>query len=112
MKSLSASILADTIVAAMKAAPPLPVDPEDIPEGASEDTLDYWLQLAKRNGAAADTDGDLQALAQMGRLSASLLEAKRKSAPLPVVDPNENPDFVALAKAFRTRMAKMLEPPT
>lgn len=112
MKSLSASMLADAIAAAMKAAPPLPDSPDDIPEGTDQDTLEQWLQIAKRNGITAEAEGNMQALAQMGRLSASLLEAKRKSAPPPVVDPNENPDFVALAKEFRTRMLKMLEPPT
>lgn len=111
-KSLSASMLADAIAAAMKAAPPLPDSPDDIPEGTDQDTLEQWLQIAKRNGITAESEGNMQALAQMGRLSASLLEAKRKGAPPPVIDPNENPDFVALAKAFRTRMAKMLEPPT
>lgn len=44
MKSLSASMLADAIAAARKAAPPLPDSPDDIPEGTDQDTLEQWLQ--------------------------------------------------------------------
>ncbi len=109
MKSVAALGLADAITAAVRAAPPLPDSPEDIPEGTAEDTLDRWLLIAERNGRTAETEGNLQALAQMGRLSTSLLEAKRKSAPLPTVDPNDSPDMVKLAELAATKFEKMID---
>ncbi len=109
MRSVAASKLADAIASAVKAAPPLPESPDDIPEGTDLDTLDRWLLVAERNGRAAENEGNLQALAQMGRLSASLLEAKRKGAPLPTPDPNEHPDMVRLGAEVAERLLKALD---
>lgn len=109
MRSIAASKLADAIAAAVKAAPPLPETEDDIPEGTDIDTLDRWIQVAERNGRAAENEGNLQALAQMGRLSASLLEAKRKGAPPVIPDPNDSPDMVALGAEVEARLLKMVD---
>lgn len=109
MRSISATKLADAIAAAVKAAPPLPESPDEIPDGTDLDTLDRWLMIAERNGRAAEQEGNLQALAQMGRLSASLLDAKRKSAPLPVPDPNEHPDMIKLGAEVEERLHRMVD---
>lgn len=109
MRSVAASKLADAIAAAVKAAPPLPETEDDIPDGTDIDTLDRWIQIAERNGRAAENEGNLQALAQMGRLSASLLEAKRKGAPPIVPDPNDSPDMVKLGADVAERLHKMID---
>jgi hypothetical protein len=108
MKSVAASKLADAIADAAKNAPPHLESPDDIPEGTDMDTLDRWLQIAERNGRVANHEGNLPAVAQMGRLSTSLLEAKRKLAPIPTPDPNENPDMVKLGAEVEARFLKMI----
>lgn len=87
----------------------LPGSPDAIPEGTDLATLDRWLQTAERMGEAAEADGDLQALAAAGRLSASLLEAKRKATPPSRPDPNENPDLIKLGKQVAERLHKMID---
>jgi hypothetical protein len=109
MRSLAASRLADAIETAVRAAPPLPDDPEEIPEGTDLQTLDWWLQLAARKGRAAERTENWPAMAQMGRLSAALFEAKRKATPPEVPDPNEHPDMVAAAKRAREQLHKLVE---
>ena len=88
----------------------IPEDPATL-DAATPGELDWWLSEVKLAFEAAKGADNVAAQASLAARATALLEAKRKSAPPPVVDPNENPDFVALAKAFRTRMLKMLEPP-
>ncbi len=82
-------------------APPLPETPEDIPDGTDVSTLDHWIEVAKRNGATAETEKNLAGIGAMGRLVATLLEHRRKATPDPKPDPNEHPDMVAAAKRAR-----------
>lgn len=89
----------------------IPEDPAAL-DAATPGELDWWLSEVKAAFEAAKNADNVAAQASLAARATALLEAKRKSAPPPVVDPNENPDFVALAKAFRTRMLKMLESPT
>lgn len=89
----------------------IPDDPATL-DAATPGELDWWLSEVKLAFEAAKSADNVAAQASLAARATALLEAKRKSAPPPVVDPNENPDFVALAKEFRTRMLKMLEPPT
>lgn len=88
---------------------PLPASPDAIPEGTDLETLDRWLKTAERMGELAESDGDLSALAAAGRLSASLLEAKRKATPPRAPDPNENPDLRKLGAEVAARLHKMIE---
>lgn len=100
-------------VAARDAPPPssgeLPPSPDAIPEGTDLVTLERWLVTAERMGAAAEKRGDLASLAAAGRLTASLLEAKRKATPIPRADPNEHPDFVAAATKARALLHRYLD---
>lgn len=90
-------------------AAPLPPSADDIPEGASLEMLDRWLATAKRMGEIAESEGDLDALATAGRLSVSLLEAKRKATPPTRPDPNDNPDMVKLGGEVAARLHKMID---
>lgn len=84
--------------------PPLPASPDDIPENADPSVLDAWLEETRELATQARNEGELDGFAKMGRLAAALLEHKRKAAPPPKQDPNEDPDMVALA----ARVAKRL----
>ncbi len=108
MKSSAATSLAESIVAAVRAEPPLPESPDDIPDGTTEESLDRWIMIAERNGRTAEREGNLQAIAQMGRLTTSLLEAKRKNAPLPTPDANDSPDMVRLGADVAARVSKLV----
>lgn len=90
-------------------ASPLPTSPDEIPEGADLETLNEWLETAKRMGKVAELEGDLQAIARAGRLVTSLIEAKRKAAPPTKPDPNENPDYRALAEEVEARLHKLAD---
>ncbi len=108
MRSISAAKLAEAITAAVKAAPPLPASSEDIPEGTDLDTLQHWIDIAKVEGAAARTEGDRQALAQMGRLAASLIVEKRKATVPEPPDPNDAPDMVRLGAEMPERLVRAI----
>lgn len=86
----------------------LPESPEAIPEGADESTLEALIELADREGKAAAARGDLDGFGKMGRLSVSLHEAKRKAAPLPKANPNDNPDLVKAKELARARFHKLI----
>lgn len=88
---------------------PLPSSPEDIPEDTDLDTLNDWLETAKRMGRVAEMDGDLEALARAGRLATSLLEAKRKATPPTKSDPNDQPDMLKLAADVSERMHAIIK---
>lgn len=104
-----ASRLADAIEAAVKEAPPLPRDSDEIPEGTDLDTLDRWILVAERLGNIAEAEGNLQAVANFGRLSASLIEAKRKGTPMPVQDPNEAPDMLEAKQRAREKLHALVD---
>lgn len=88
---------------------PLPPTPEAIPEGASLDELNEWLRRAEKMGRAAEEAGDLQGLGAMGRLSASLLEARRKAQPVVKPDPNDDPDMVAMGEQVAAELHKLVD---
>lgn len=88
---------------------PLPASPEEIPEDADLETLNEWLDTAKRMGRVAELDGDLESLARAGRLAASLLDAKRKATPPTKADPNDHPDMVKLGAEVAERMHAIIK---
>ncbi len=90
-------------------AAPLPATPEEIPEGTPVEVLDEWLDTAKAGAEAARTAGNLSQLATMGRLAMTIMDQKRKSAPIPKADPNENPDMVKLGAEVSARLHKLVD---
>ena len=89
-------------------AEPLPATEEEIAR-ADPATLDRWLQTATRMGDAAEALGDLDSLAKMGRLSVSLLEAKRKATPPPKEDPNDHPDMIAMGARVADQLHMLID---
>lgn len=94
-----------------KPAPPPPLDevPDEIPEGVSVDVVDKWIPKVERAAEAAEAAKDFGALASLLAKLTALLEHKRKAAPPPKVDPNENPDMIAAAKRAREMLHKLVE---
>lgn len=83
---------------------PMPITPEGIPEATDPRTLDRWIETANRMGHQAESEGDLDNLAKMGRLVAALLEHRRKATPPEEPDPNEDPDMIAIAESVVKRL--------
>lgn len=89
---------------------PDPVDvPETIPETATLDTIDRWIKRVEDGARKAEEQGNLAALGSLAMRAASLVEARRKAAPLPKPDPNENPDMKALAAEVEKRLFKLVD---
>ena len=84
-------------------------DPASLPADMTVDQADKLLALADRAAARAEKEGNVSGLVAAGRLSATVLEHKRKAAPPPVVDVNAAPDMVAAAARFRTTVAALFE---
>jgi hypothetical protein len=107
-----------------RAAPSAPESSEDLdlpesPESIGADTpleiLDQWIAHVARLGRKAAAADDLDGIGKMGRLSAALLEARRKATPPPVADPNDSPDMVALgalvAEKFHSMISRVVGAP-
>jgi hypothetical protein len=45
----------------------------------------------------------------MGRLTGALLEAKRRSTPTPKVDPNDDPDMIAMGEQVAERLHRLID---
>ena len=71
--------------------------------------IDGWLKEAKEHAANAAAEGDVDTHVKYVRLAATLIEARRKAAPVPKPDPNDSPDMVAAAKAARKRWHVLLD---
>lgn len=86
-------------------APPVDGDETviEIPEGSSVEQIDRWLKVAEQEAEAASGDPDPDNHIKWVRLAASLLEARRKAAPIVKADPNDRPDTVAAAARVRAR---------
>ncbi len=87
---------------------PLPT-PDAIPANVATTTLDAWIAKAERAASKAERKGDLSALGAMGRLTAALVEARRKNTPPPVHDPNDDPDMRALGEEVAARLHKLVD---
>lgn len=73
-------------------------------QDADTATLDAWIASVQRFGQVAETSGDVRALGELGRLLATLLEAKRKRKPMEKADPNDDPDMRALGAKVAARL--------
>lgn len=90
-------------------APALEGVPEAVPSETPLAQIDEWLARVNAAADAAETDGNLSALSSLTAKAVSLLEARRKAQPLPQVDPNENPDLIALAKQSEEKLLKLVD---
>jgi len=88
---------------------------EDLPKGdaipadASLDQIERWIRRADTMGKAAFARGDLEGMGKMGRLSAALMEAKRKATPDAKEDPNDSPDMRKLGEEVEARFLKYID---
>jgi hypothetical protein len=86
----------------------VPSDPEDMAE-ATPAELDWWLAEVKEAFEQAKIDGNTAAQASLAARATALLEAKRKSAPPEVVDPNDALDIREAAARGRALFFSTLE---
>lgn len=77
-------------------------------EDAPLDVLKRLLAGVERGREAAERDGNLAALASLSQRALAIAEAIRKSTPLPVANPEDNPDYIALAKQGEERLLKLI----
>lgn len=96
------------------AAPPSdpPDDPAPAPDYSADSTIreiDTHLEVAKEKAAAAAAIGNADEHATYMRMIVQLLEARRKAAPAPKIDPNENPDMIAEAARARKMFYALAE---
>jgi len=87
---------------------PLPATPAEIPGDATVGEIDTWLARIQRLSIVAEADGDLSGFGALGRLSATMMEARRKALPPDIADPNDAPDMVAMGKAVAQRLVEMV----
>jgi len=110
--------------AAMSAAAPAALEADDgdvtgegddvdggvgVPAGASLEQVDKWLARIEEKARLAETSNDDDAYMKYARLVVVLLDAKRKLAPPPPVDPNANPDLIEAARQVRERWAATIK---
>lgn len=80
-----------------------------IPDDVSVEQIEQWIERADKMGRIAYAKGDLQGMGQMGRLTASLMEARRKAKPPDDDDPKDNPDMVKVATEARAKLHKYID---
>lgn len=88
---------------------PLPVSPDEIPEGASLPELTKLLERCKAALSSAEKAQNLPLVGQMIRVAASLSETIRKATPPKRVDPNDAPDMVALRIEAARKWHEMID---
>ena len=79
-------------------------DPDlELPADTTLESIDRLLRVAEERAKLAESDEDPENHIKYVRLSAQLLEARRKMLPVPKVDPNDHPDMVEAAARVRKR---------
>lgn len=82
--------------------------PEDVPSDTPAEQLDRWIKRLEVGAAKAEDDGNLAALASIAAKVTALMALKHRSAPLPKADPNENPDYIELARQGEERLLTLI----
>lgn len=75
--------------------------PDNPPETTNLEQVEAWIAILNRGCKAAELRGDLRAVASIAAKVATLMALRHRMAPLPQLDPNDRPDFKALAKQGR-----------
>jgi hypothetical protein len=81
--------------------------PDEVPEGTPIEQIDRWLKVLKQGANLAEEHKNLKDLASIAAKVATLMALRHRVAPLPKLDPSDNPDFKALAAQGRERLAKL-----
>ncbi len=88
---------------------PFPTTPEDIPEDATPDDLNWYEAESQRLADAAAEAGDLKAWGNLARVGMTARDQRRKEAPPVKEDPNDRPDMVKLGAEVEARFFKMID---
>ena len=83
------------------------LDVSDVPDAAPVEDLSAWIKRLEKAAALAEERGNLGALASIAAKVTALLSLQHKTAPLPKLDQNENPDMKALAAKGRATLEKL-----
>lgn len=92
-----------------RAKPKAPRVPEEIPSDASPRELRALYKVCTEEMANARAAQNLPLVGQLIRVAASLQEHMRKASPPPPPDPNEQPDFIKLARETVAKLHKMVD---
>jgi hypothetical protein len=88
------------------------VPPSDVPDAPADDTsieqIDRWMESLETALAGAEEQENWSAVASLAQKAGTLLALRRKVAPLPQPDPNERPDYLALALQGEERFLKLV----
>ena len=82
--------------------------PDEIPTGTPLEDLNRWIAIVDRGLLQAEKDGNLSAVASLAQKLGALAALKHKSAPIPKADPNENPDYKALAATGEMKLIALV----
>lgn len=77
-------------------------------EGMTLTEINTWIERVDMAYVAAERDGNTAAIVALARVSASLLDTRRKAAPPPPVDPNAFPDLVEAAERAKALLVTKL----
>lgn len=80
-----------------------------IPDDAPLAAYDWWADEARRAYLSAKAVGNTAAASTWARVSAQILEAKRKATPDKAPDPNEAPDYIRLAEAVEAKLLELVD---
>jgi hypothetical protein len=93
--------------AAPPSPPSTPAEPDGdalyVPEDSTLQEIDKWLAVAKERAEHAAASDNAEEHATYMRMIIALIEARRKAAPVPKTDPNDQPDMIEAAKRVRKR---------
>lgn len=90
-------------------SPPLPQTPNEVPENATVELYNDWIDQAQRLTKIAEANDDLEGFAKMARVASQLIAAKIKATPPDAPRPEDNPDMVALGKLATSKLHSMVE---
>lgn len=86
----------------------IPDDPETL-ASATPHELDIWIARANSTYESALAAKNLAVQVSSIGKAKELLDAKRKATPPPAPDPNQNPDFVALAERCKRELLRLID---
>lgn len=92
-----------------RGAPAVPAEdvPDAIPEGAPLEVVDKWIPKVEAAAEAAEAAGDLGAFAALTAKLVMLIEHRRKAAPPPKSDPNDDMDLRKLGAEVAKRLHRL-----
>lgn len=88
---------------------PLPDTIEAIQEETPLEQINAWLKMTQEEVDAARSAGESETTAKMIRLASALLTLKNKATPITPPNPDDNPDFKAMAAKVRKRWHDLLD---